>query len=66
MVAGAAMNTLDPDESYAAAVALAEQRATTDDGTVDPFVFAAELADLLPAVPGMPSNSDHWPGRDNA
>lgn len=45
---------------------LATQRATLDDGTVDPFVFAGELADLLPAVPGMPSNSDPWPGRDNA
>lgn len=66
MVAGATMNTFDPDESYAAAVAMAEQRARLDDGTVDPFLFAAELADLLPVVPGMPSNSDPWPGRDNA
>ncbi|MFO0629660.1 MAG: hypothetical protein U0325_29055 [Polyangiales bacterium] len=53
-------------EYLAAAEAEATRRATLDDGTVDPFLFAAELADLLPAVPGMPSNSDPWPGRANA
>lgn len=53
-------------EYLAAAEAEATRRATLEDGTVDPFLFAAELADLLPAVPGMPSNSDPWPGRANA
>lgn len=58
----------NPDVTDAERIAELEaaQRATLDDGTVDPFLFAAALADLLPAVPGMPSNSDLWPGRDNA
>lgn len=47
-----------PDESYAAAVALAEQRARLDDGTVDPALFALELSELLPAGPNPPRSDD--------